>query len=433
MGGIALLVVAIGAAGAGTAGAGGPATWTEPASLDAEKHFMRSSPQVDLGDEGYAVVGWDRGFEPISPAERRKRGSAPNPEPLRSMVSVRLSSEETFSTPERIAPGRNSNLRFGVAEDEGISVLAWHRQNVGIQARTHSPETGFGPVQTIAEDAKPYFNFDVARDGSAVLAWRQGGKLRLSFRAPGGDFSEPELGPMKNAWFVSAAVDGGAALGIGRNRISASVREPGESSFSEPDVIPGIRGIVAGPRIQLSDDGTTAILGDVEDRGDFSILASVRPPGGEFGEAESITGSRDGSFPEVDSDASGRIIAVWTRYGHGGHAVSPKVSVYDGGWSAPGFVASPAASYSSLDVAPSGVSIVGVDGLEDLPFTDVLASVSNDAIEFAGSEEIEPHAARNELVLHDAAINDAGEAVSVWAGNPFEPSRVVISSRILDN
>jgi hypothetical protein len=429
MGAIAILALAIGAAGAGTAGAGDPAQWTEPARLDPGKHFLRSSPQVDLGDEGYAVAGWDRGFEPISPAERRKRGLPPALDRPQSIVAVRLPSEEAFSTPDRIAPGRTSNLRFGVAEDEGVAVLVWHRDGVGIQARTHSPETGFGPIQTIADDAKPYFNFDIARDGSAVLAWRQGGKLRLSFREPGGDFSEPELGPMKNAWVVSAAVNGGVALGIGRNRISASVREPGESDFSEEQVIPGISGIVSGPHIQLADDGTAAVLGDVEDHGKFAILASTRPPGGEFGDAESITANRNGSFPEMDSDASGRIIAVWTRYSRMGHAVSPKVSIHDGDWSEPEFVASPTASYSSLDVAPSGVSIVGVEGLSDLPYLDALASVSNDAIEFAGAEEIEMHSARNESIQHDVAVNDAGEAIAVWPSDPFDPTRVLVASR----
>ncbi len=424
---MAVVFVAVFLTGGLAAGAGDDSPWSDPEMLDPEEHELVRVPTVDLGTDGYAVAGWDRGYVPN---EFDDAGARRGHEPLRSVVAVRLPSEEGFSDPGRVAPGRTTALEFGITEDEGAAVLAWHREGTGIQVRTHSPETGWSEVETVAEDAKPTFDFDLASDGSAVLAWRQGGQARLSFREPGGNFSEPEEAPMRNVWELSAASDGGVALASGRSRITASVREPGGASFSEPQEIPGIDGIVSYPRLQIAADGTTAVLGDVEDSGKFEILASVRPPGGEFGSPEAITGSKTGAFAEVDADSSGRIVAVWTRHARFGRTVSPRVSVLEGEvWSEPGFVAARTSGISSIDVAPSGRSIVGVEGLDSRRFSDALASTSDESIAFTGAEEIAAHQGDNALVQHDVAINDSGEAVSVWATSDDGVSRVMVSTR----
>ena len=400
--------------------------WSGPSPLLEDQIFVIGPPRIDMGESGYAIAAWEKG-------EPKFCFEACHPNPSKAQIAIREPGSPAFGEEQNIAPGDTHGLEFGIAEDEDLAFFVWHTRKVGIQYRTHSPIVGFGPIQTLADSAKR-FSFDIAHDGTAAVSWQENGGPVVSLRAPGGSFETPVPAPLDGIDQLSVAAEGGVAVVDEDDTVdsleplAASTMEPGQQSFGPREEIDRLRGFVSWPRIQMADDGTVAVLGDIEKRGDFQIRASVRPPGGAFGPATDITGDLSGSFPEVDADATGRMIVVWQRY-RGSH--TPRLTAYsDGsGWAPSEPISDDRAGFSWIDVAPAGQTIVGIEGLDDRKFTDALAVTSDDDLAFEDPRLIDRRSARNALVQHDVAISSSGEAVAVWADGLYgRRTQIFVSS-----
>ena len=397
--------------------AGDSPTWSDPQPLLPDD-IPVSFPRVDLGQEGYAVSAWAKG----KPAFCTTRC---HPESSRVQVAVRMPENAEFDSPRRVGPGDTRGVEFGIAEDENTAVLVWQQRKQGILTRTHSPDTGFSPIEALT-DSPRNFSFDIAHDGTAAVSWHDEGETVAVVRPSGGSFGSELSVPLDDEDGVSVAAGGGVAVVDDDDTVDStelldvSVLEPGQSGFGPPEQVPGLRGLVSWPRIQMAEDGTVAVLGDVEREGNFQIKTGVRPPGGEFGSAIDITEERMGSFPEVDADSTGRIVAVWQHYRRG-KAVTPRASSYStgSGWAPSERIAEPKSGLSHIDMSPSGRTIAGVDNLSPDPFIDALAVISDPEIAFGAPQVILENAARSALVQHDVAIADTGEAIAIWAETPY--------------
>ncbi|MCC6830607.1 MAG: PKD domain-containing protein [Thermoleophilia bacterium] len=163
---------------------------------------------------------------------------------------------------------------------------------------------------------------------------------------------------------ASGAVDAAGAAtvvwqqfsAVDQPRIMASTRPPGgDWSVARPI---SAAGAAVGelpapsafdPRVAVSASGTAVAVWRFRDGGGYVMEAAVRPPGGEWGAPQVISrAARRFDAPAVAVDADGDAVAAWVRDGQTGMTVEAVTRPRGGGWSAPVTVSAPGATEAAL-------------------------------------------------------------------------------------
>ncbi|HSI80733.1 MAG TPA: hypothetical protein VK919_08795 [Solirubrobacterales bacterium] len=417
----AVLAVMIAACAVPTAAQAGP-RWGIPEAVS-KPGILVGSAYPTLGTDGCALVTWAQG----------KRDWTRT---LRPWVAVRRPGAASFARPRRVGP-RGSFAAAEIAEDENVAIVVRGSRGKPVRARLHSPLTRFGPWVTVARRA-PGFSLDVARDGTAAIAWRTSRGLRASVREPGGEFG-PAIAPVRSiAWRVDVAAGGGVVVASQRSggrardrRVFVSTRPPGAPFFGPPEPVPPTRWSELAAAT-ITDDGRAVVLAEEEKRDDgTAIRASTAAAGGGFSVPRRISRGWSSVWPSLGADLSGRVVAVWDRIRGGGRFAGPEWAAYapGAGWSTPERI--PRAremSIASFDISGSGAWALGIHDVRRR------RQVLRAAIAPAGGSIGRPEritVARNAraLVSPIVAINDAGEAIAAWAPRFLERGRIFISNR----
>jgi len=222
---------------------------------------------------------------------------------------------------------------------------------------------------------------DVAADpaGNAIAVWERhtGGKeiVEASERPAGGDWSEPEI-----------------------------LSVPGEEGEQSQVAIDEAGNAIA---VWVTADGVSS----------FVIRSAVRPPGGAWSEPEDVsdTISAAGS-PMLAIDAASEAVAVWTAFDNPDVIVQAAVRSASGEWSEPDDI-SPAgedvtpleAPDVAIDAAGNAIAVWKLEASDDIVQAALRPAgqedwTAPDDLSEAGHNAGEPA----------VAMNDAGEAVTVW-------------------
>jgi len=396
--------------------------WSEPTAIS-PGGYLWFTPGAAVGEDGYAVVTWTGG-----PREPRRT--------MRPWLAARLPGEQAFEPRRSIGPRRSEVFGPYLAEDEGTSFHAVWRRGRLLRIREHSADGTLGPPERIGPRRVLGFAFDVAPDGSAVVAWRVKPGLRASLRPPGGDFGPPVrfVDERRLSYGVAAAPNGGAAViwqrySSGADRRGyAAIRRPGGATFGQPRRLPRTGRLQLGASA-INDDGEVVVMS--EDHTELiAVAASVKPAVGPFGSPANLGKGFFNLFPFVRADASGRFVASWDRLGRGFGNFGPQVASYnDGaGWSSPVTASPRGMSMSSFDLSPAGTIGIGISDVRRR--RQVLrASIQPPGEPMSKAERITVDQTLDELVTPWVAVDDDGGALATWGTSIFAPGRVLVSSR----
>jgi hypothetical protein len=270
-------------------------------------------PSIAIAPDGRAVVGLERLV-----AGAREAGYAIRPP----------GGDFAAAQPMKGDPGAgNPNRPPTVAIDEaGGAIANWTSTGPGGTAIRYAQldpgSDEFAATQTL--DPGGGADLAMSPSGTAVMIWNTPGAvmdLRYAFRAPGGPFGAPltlpepdnPLGPR-----VAIAPDGSAVAGW-RSLISGSAHSrwaaaPPGGPFGPPIPIPpGGEGDLSD--LEMSGQGTAlALWVDTSAGPPFEMRASLRPPGGVFGEPAALPGPSQGAAffgGSAAFDPEGNAAALW--------------------------------------------------------------------------------------------------------------------------
>ncbi|HEX6229676.1 MAG TPA: hypothetical protein VFZ41_09490 [Solirubrobacterales bacterium] len=307
---------------------GGAKTLADPAE------GRHSFPDLAMAPDGRAVLGLERFVGMAREAGYAVRPPGEDFGPARSMAGD---------------PGAGNPNSSPVAamDDAGGAIAQWTSSGPGGTAIRYAQlepvSAEFGATQTL----DPGANADLAMSpsGAAVMAWNPPGAvmdLRYAFRAPGAPFGAPLTLPEPEnplSKHVAIAPDG-SAVAAWRSLISGfshprwAAAPPG-GPFGPPiPVPPGGKGNVND--LVMSEGGTAlALWVDSSGLPINEMRASLRPPGGVFGEPAPLPGPPQGadSFGGVAAfDPSGDAAALWIGRdleGNEPHDVPLLAALYD--------------------------------------------------------------------------------------------------------
>jgi len=395
--------------------------WSPPQRVSKKAYRSLSSQPVALGANGYALVAWNEG--------RRSafRGARP-------WVALRRPGRSAF---RRRTFGRKGAraLAVGIAEDENVGILLTRKRRGGLLVRTHSPASGWAAPRRVTR-ARPFNSFDVARDGTAVIAWSSDRGVFASLRPSGGAFEAPvKLAEQPRAELVAAVGVGGAVAvawqegGLDDHHPVVRAKPAGASDFDLPVTPPGTVGRFATDLVVTEDE--VVVL--TEDYGPtLSVVASIMPSEGAFEPPLTLSRAADlNGDSKLGSDSSGRLVASWQRETRrNALPLGPDVGIRDpsGGWSAPEAVfARPGSTLVSMDVGGGGTTAIGAFRAKPRR-RSLWVSLTAPGGAFRSPKRVTVIRSRRTGAEPYVAVNDAGEALVAWSNELFKPSRLFVSS-----
>lgn len=331
-----------------------------------------ASPQVGVDPEGTTISAWYRSNGLIQTATRPAGGSW---------------------TPGIDLPASGAEAggpRLAITEN-GTAVLVWKRINVSnkvvISAAVRDPGENFSaPIDisaAVSRDPDGLSIFDgldiaVAGDGTATVAWvRRDEAARIvefSTRTPAGDFSSPVTVSASEGSAagldIAGASDGTATIVWSWREntpdaltvVQAVTRTPGGSFGSPVDLEAPAGAVLGSPAIAVAADSTTTI---VWSRGDYdvpgnppkAIQAVTRPPGGSFGPAVELPGSRpEGGVPQIafSPDGSATVVWGWVAADTSAYAIKAATRIPGGSFGTPIKISPDAQVFGSPSIAVAG-------------------------------------------------------------------------------
>lgn len=313
--------------------------WSVPENLSSP--FQGGIPQIALAAAAGAVAVWtiDDGDDMVVQAAVRPAGGEwSEPENLSDVSADAGPPDEEAESPD---VGINA---------AGEAVAVWQHfdgSNDIVQAAAHPAGGEWSEPDDLSETGQNAHEPQVAidPDGDAVATWNRWGGSALIVQAAvrsGGDWSEPEdlsearltgeaapvaIDAAGNAVAVWLHPDDGHH--INRGILQAAVR-PAGGEWSEPEDLSAAGEDQAANNPALAMNGAVGAVAvwRQNDGGEYRVLASVRPPGGEWSEPEDLSAAgEDADLPDLSLDAAGNGIAVFGRNGDDGPLV--QASGYD--------------------------------------------------------------------------------------------------------
>jgi len=241
----------------------------------------------------------------------------------------------TFGAAETVTDTSQSRQGLQLAIDKKGNALAVWRASSGPSEHTEAafrPVGGaFGPPQAISDPGQfaLYAELSLDKKRNALAVWERSDgtneRVEAAFRPVGGTFeaaqaiSDPQDVNRGNM-VPHVAIDGkGNALVMWRQfdgteyRVEAAYRPKGgpfAPAFTVSD--PGENGGYA--RVAFDKKGNGLAVWERSDGANWLIQAALRPPGGAFGPADTIsTPGADSVDPHVAIDKKGIALAMWQR------------------------------------------------------------------------------------------------------------------------
>ena len=314
----------------------GPISPPDVAARDCDRPTW-GLPQIAFGPSGDALAAWSA--VPAGAAD-------PDLAEHRVQTAQLPPGGDAFGAAQAVSAAgwsaRNPQVAF---DPTGAATLLWRAARSGtyfrIQAATRPPGGAFGAVQELSDPVSHAELQRIAIDpaGNAVAVWNRvrhfGSAVEVAVRPAGGRFGAvQELStPIPAPSYVPPTVHLG-----GPARVAVDARGTAIVVWSELDggrkrVFAAVRpaGGAFGPRQALSAPGKTAGAARVafdgagnafavwrrrsDTRRRFRIEAAVRPAGGAFGPAQSL--SADGQrarAPQLAVDPDGHAVILWRRF-----------------------------------------------------------------------------------------------------------------------
>lgn len=318
-----------------TVAVGGPSgRFGAPVRLGGTADFVDAEPRLAVAPNGDAVVLWsDRdGLRAV----RRPPGRCATRRP-----------RACFGPVQRLPIGADHTVIFGPRATAYAAWAGWSALARGQQPRIHLAVARrgrrFGSPRPISPRGVPASQpaIAVARDGSAVLAWRRSdpatpaedlaGPIQAAVRDPQGRVSEPQtVSPAVAAQPNEPPRAAGQRPQLRLNRQGEAILVWQQFHFSpeHPDrqeIAAAVRpaGGTFGPAAAISPPAVEADYASlavdrrgtavVAWRGGTGVLASVRPPGGSFGEpAPPAAAGRPAGVPTTVA-ARDVVTAAWSN------------------------------------------------------------------------------------------------------------------------
>lgn len=275
--------------------------------------------QAAIDEAGAAIVVWA--------SERGSRS--------RVMAAWRPAGARRFTQPVALsAPAARVVSPQVAVNAAGEAIVTWGQFNgrrfiVQVASRAAggaftSPVPVSGPLEQLAGGVRsvlPKASIDAA--GNAIVVWErvrgEGGIIEAALRARGGRFAPPvklsrgaesfapalatnARGETVVAWYARAS--DGANLAV-----LASIRSPG-GAFGEPADLSGPEAVIYGPSVSIGDAGDALVAWSTVDPD--VVDAAVRAPGGPFVPFGISPRGQNGFDPTVAVNAAGAMAAVWT-------------------------------------------------------------------------------------------------------------------------
>ena len=338
-----------------------------------------------------------------------------------------------------------------VVFDEGDNALVvWTRYEgeLGRVEAAFRPAGGaFGAAQVVSAAQEGASNFDaqVAIDESAVVVWtRQSAagdlSVQAAFRPKGGAFAAQQtVSVAGQAFEPQVAVDErGNALAVWTQEVGGSPRvfsafrpRTGDWSASaqiSPDAFDASEAHVAVDRSNNAIATWTSDADGASSSDPTFIQAALRPAGGSFGAAETIsseTGSA--SKPEAVFDERGNALVAWSRFDGAHTRVEASFHPRNGGFEVAQVLSPPGNDAFEPRIAvdeSAGVVWTRTDGTN----LRVQGAFRNKGGRFGAVQTLSEPA--DDAFEPDIAVDERGNALAVWTRNEgFEFPRVQFAFR----
>jgi hypothetical protein len=328
-------------------------------------------------------------------------------------------------------------------DEAGDTVVVWERQAQttpahNLQASTRGPGEAFAaPIELSAGSTQPQLAMTPA--GEAVAGWRhfdgENYVIQVATRSPGGSFSAPlDVSTVETAASpreLRLAVNAAGAIAIAwlqedpssptdptQFSVVASVRPPG-GSFSAPHVVSPSPLIVgddsSDPQLAIDEAGDVTAIWDYFDGTGSVIQTARRVAGGEFETPETLTADEDEAFsPDLATAPDGDTVAVWSQLDGPDRMIAESSRAAGGAFGAPLELSKGGGDAFSPQVAivPGGAVTVAWERVNLEGFSVVQASTGA----FNGSFDapVDLSATGANAFDPSLAMNSGGAATVVW-------------------
>jgi len=418
----------------GTWSAASPATanrWTQPeVLLDRGNRVL--DPNVLAGPRRYAVTVWTSGTLRAVPASDDLR--ATTREENRVFASVREPGARRFGRPTPLSP--RGAVGTGLAMNEnGETVVAWINSKERVQVAMRTPDEDWSAPQTVSGSGIDSASIAVAREGTAVVAWRDAptgeeAMVHVAVRRPDGSFGSPQSTPapgIGNYGPIAAASPQGALVAWSgecplfdpeAQKSTTALPVDLDGRLGAPEEIPNSTCPDAGIALEMDDQGGAVLMvnGSLEGGG---VRAALRPPGGPFAPAALISREHEteiADFAELGIDASGRAVAVWPVF-EDGEAIGRQAALREpgGGFEPPRGVRGSGAIQAPLAMSPAGHALTL---WYHFPSARLAASYLSPGGWFGRRELVTPRLPRHAVTIPSAAVSPEGEALAAFSRPP---------------
>jgi hypothetical protein len=324
-----------------TAGAG----WSAPVDLD--PGHAGEAPKVAIGPQGEAVVAWETsgtsgecGVDAATLSPGADTWSAP-------VELMPISGPQDKTSPEVAIGGNGEALVGWVAGSFG---------DEGLETSTLSPGGSWSAPTAATTDAQHIlFGIAVGPQGEAMAAWESTGgsgfALHSASRAPGASWSTPT-----EVMVTSLALAPRVAIGPEGKTVAVWIAFVGgqeevvagtfaDGAWSTPTTIGPSGTESSAPQVAIGPGGVTVATWELLPGGESFAEASVLEPAGVWSPPVKLSGAGEGNeLPDVTIGPGGEAVVAWLHYALSGqnHAIV-QASVLDpgGSWSAPADLTAP--------------------------------------------------------------------------------------------
>jgi hypothetical protein len=297
-------------------------TWLPPVTLSPAE-FDGHMPRVALDPQGGAFVVWlsrdpgSDGTDRVQAVFRPVEGSFGLMQPIFDASNGQPTPQVPY---------------LQVARDtQGNKLVVWTRSfSTSTSDRVQAAFIPAGEVSAVAdiisEDGQDAHDPQVAfgRGGDALIVWHRFDgthqRIQAAHRPAGGSFGSPQTisDPGQDAFEPQLAFDrAGNTLAVwtrsdGANRrVQAAVRPTG-GSFGPAQTLSEAGQPASAPQVAVDPQGHAIVIWDRSDGTNHHIQVAMRPPGGVFGRAQTISAAEGSAFkPRVGFDSQGGAIAIW--------------------------------------------------------------------------------------------------------------------------
>ena len=336
--------------------------WGTPQLIENDNAGAAVDPQVGVDDAGNAIAVWSQ-----------SDGTRDNLMSNRFVPGTGWGTAQVIET-DNTGPAIKPQVSVDAAGNAVAVWLQWDSSDYNVLTNRFVPGTGWGTAERIDSESRSGYTPDVAVDeaGNAIVVWAQADGTR------------------NNIWANRYS----PAFGWG----TAQLLETDNSTANGPRVVVDAAGNAIAVWAQGGDVWTNRFM-----------------PGNGWGIAAAIDTYDAIASPEIDGDANGNVIAIWSPFEGTTYSIRAKVYVPEIGWATAELLetddAGPALSPNvALDAMGNAVAIwQQSDGTR----TDVWAARFVVGVGWGIPELVEIGAGPGSYAA--VAVDAAGAAAAVWA------------------